>query len=71
MVTMAGKDTQSKKDAQSKPKKFGKQERSVPHNSEKASKWYPAYEEPSKRKVSFDSLPNSRADLPSPDQTQD
>ena len=68
---MAGKDTKSKKDAQSKTKKSGKQERSVPDQSEKASKWYPAYEEPSKRKVSYDSLPNSRGDLPSSDNTQD
>lgn len=33
-------------------KKFGKGERSVPHHSEKASKWYPAHTDAVKRKVS-------------------
>ncbi|KAH8910862.1 hypothetical protein BR93DRAFT_934435 [Coniochaeta sp. PMI_546] len=32
-------------------KTFGKSTRSVPHHSEKASKWYPAYDEAQPRKV--------------------
>ena len=32
-------------------KKFGKGERSVPHHSQKASKWYPAHIDPAAKKV--------------------
>lgn len=32
-------------------KKFGKSERSVPHHSEKAQKWYPAEDDAQARKV--------------------
>jgi hypothetical protein len=32
-------------------KKFGKGERSVPHASQKASKWYPAHVDPAAKKV--------------------
>lgn len=32
-------------------KKFGKSTRSVPHHSEKAAKWYPAYDEAQPRKI--------------------
>ncbi|KIY02176.1 uncharacterized protein Z520_02314 [Fonsecaea multimorphosa CBS 102226] len=32
-------------------KKFGSGERSVPHHSQKARKWYPAYDEPQRRKA--------------------
>ncbi len=46
-------DIMSGKEAnQATKKKFGKSERSVPHHSEKASKWYPAHTDAAKRKVS-------------------
>ncbi|OAP56156.1 hypothetical protein AYL99_09335 [Fonsecaea erecta] len=32
-------------------KKFGSGERSVPHHSQKARKWYPAYDEPQRKKA--------------------
>jgi len=32
-------------------KKFGKGERSIPHHSQKASRFYPAYDEQQKKKV--------------------
>lgn len=38
-------------------KKFGKGERSVPHHSEKAQKWYPAEDDAQPRKVCFDCTP--------------
>ncbi|KAF2671980.1 60S ribosomal protein L6 [Microthyrium microscopicum] len=37
--------------AEHKTKKFGKGERTVPHHSEKASKWYPAEDERQPKKV--------------------
>lgn len=36
---------------QSQTKKFGKQERTVPHKSQKASKWYPAEDQKQSKKV--------------------
>lgn len=40
-------------------KKFGKGERSVPHHSEKAQKWYPAEDDAQPRKVRFDCTPGT------------
>jgi large subunit ribosomal protein L6e len=37
-------------DAQTK--KFGKSERTIPHHSQKAQKWYPVDDEPQPKKVS-------------------
>lgn len=37
-------------------KTFGKSTRSVPHHSEKAPKWYPAYDEAQPRKVRFEAM---------------
>jgi large subunit ribosomal protein L6e len=38
---------------QAQTKKFGKQERTVPHQSQKASKWYPAEDQKQPKKVSI------------------
>lgn len=39
-------------DASSTTKKFGKGERTVLHHTQKASRFYPAYDEPQPKKVS-------------------
>lgn len=51
-VTSASKMSTS--EAKPTTKKFGKGERTVPHHSEKASKFYPAYDEKQPRKVCED-----------------
>jgi len=38
-------------EAKSSTKKFGKTERTIPHHSQKASKWYPAEDEAAPKKV--------------------
>lgn len=43
---------ESKSQHEPQTKKFGKQERTVPHKSQKASKWYPAEDQKQPRKVS-------------------
>ncbi|KAK5074395.1 60S ribosomal protein L6 [Lithohypha guttulata] len=44
-------------DAKPQTKKFGKGERTVPHHSQKASRFYPAYDEPSQKKARKSSKP--------------
>jgi large subunit ribosomal protein L6e len=45
--------TEAQSQHQPQTKKFGKQERTVPHKSQKASKWYPAEDQKQPKKVSL------------------